>query len=387
MGLTPPSEPASVPSLEGLSSGPDVQRLLEIKKTYQFWQQHMKDSEKAYKDDKSLAMVAKGPVLSKGILLSKGDLSVKVKQAVKPQSLTQKVKGNHLHFSNTGMLNHQNLFTEKDMLFLKSRLGELVSHSLQPRFKDNDKLVGCMPCSQDSQGFDPYGTKDEAGLHDENGLHDEYCLTCDEDDLQDDYDLNEVHDENGHLYSHTGTTHHIEVELNDGPPRLGTPDPDEPSCEFTFEYDGNGKLVPTSNNIEEKLRQMNLTAQLNIDLDENKPSNKKKKKKKRRTSSITGEAGILGAIDESLCLFCQYEAFYGHKPVHTMQWLQNKVMKEETRRKKLQDKLESVKQAAKKLHRPEPGPKHDHENEQDEHDEHDKHETEHQHDHDHENHS
>ncbi|EDK42701.1 hypothetical protein LELG_00879 [Lodderomyces elongisporus NRRL YB-4239] len=35
---------------------------------------------------------------------------------------------------------------------------------------------------------------------------------------------------------------------------------DGPSCEFTFEYDSNGQLIPIANNIEEKLRQMEISA-------------------------------------------------------------------------------------------------------------------------------
>lgn len=319
MGLPPATNPTTVEaSMELQNSTPDVQRLLDIKKTYQYWQEHIiRESDKTPKDSKNPANPNKVQLLS----------------------------------NSNALLNNQNIFTEQDMLFLKSRLDEIVSKGFRIKSNEVDQLVeSClMGCLQGSQGFDPYGTKDE------EGLHDEYCLSCDEDDdaqgdMQDDYDIEEVLDENGFLHGHPGTTHHIEVELNDGPPRIGSPDPEEPSCEFTFEYDSNGKLLTTPDAIEENLRRMNLTAQLQIGYGGTpKTSSKKKKKKKKRSSSVTNVEGeVSGAIDESLCLFCQYEAFYGHKPEHIMRWLENKMMEEGTRRKKLKEKLESVKQAAAK---------------------------------------
>lgn len=303
---TPPVASASDP----LNSAPDVQRLLDIKKSYQYWQQHMKSSDKNGKDGKKVPSQKNNSLPSGGA-----------------SSLT----------------NNQNLFTEKDMLFLKSRLDEIVSRGFRPKSNEVDQLFeSClaMDLPRESLGFDPYGNKDE------EGLHEELCLTGDEEDLQDDYDIEEVQDENRHILSRPGAMHHIEIELNDGPPRLGTPDPNEPSCEFTFEYDGNGKLIPTSNNVEEQLRQMNLAALLDLDLSVGgKASKKKKKKKKKRTTSECCEPAALGAIDESLCLFCQYEAFYGQKPVHTKRWLENKIAADIARRRKLKEKLESVKRA------------------------------------------
>lgn len=241
--------------------------------------------------------------------------------------------------TNANYIDSQDLFTEKDMLFLKSRLDEIVSKGFRPKAKElNQILENCLAGgTQDVQGFDPYGTKDE------EGLHDDYCLLCDEDDLQDDYDIEEVQDEFGHYYNHSGPSHHIEVELSDG--RHGSPDPNEPSCEFTFEYDGNGKLIPTSNNVEEQLRQLKLSSLMDLDVNPSKTSSKKKKKKKKKTFEHA-KPGVPGIIDESLCLFCQYEAFYGQKPVHMMKWLEDKVYKEGNRRKLLKEKLQSVKQAA-----------------------------------------
>lgn len=323
MSLPPASDSTAVEiSVELQNSTPDVQRLLDIKKTYQYWQEHIiRESEKSPKDSKKAINAEKAQLLS----------------------------------SSNALLNNQNIFTEHDMLFFRSRLDEIASKGVRINSNEIEKLVeSCLwGCLQGSQGFDPYGTKDE------EGLHDEYCLSCEEDDemqanKQDDYDIEEVLDENGYLHGHPGTTHHIEVELNNGPPRIGSPDPDEPSCEFTFEYDSNGKLLTTPDAIEENLRRMNLTAQVQIGFGggASKPSNKKKKKKKKRSASVTNAEGeASGAIDESLCLFCQYEAFYGQKPIHTMKWLENKVMMEGSRRKKLKEKLESVKQAAAKSQR------------------------------------
>lgn len=308
-------------SLDQLQSTPDVQRLREIKETYQYWQKHMKAAEKKPKN--------------------LGDIKSSTSSAL-PIRAGQPLP-------NSNYIDSQDLFTEKDMLFLKSRLDEIVSKGFRPKAKElNQILENCLAGGmQDIQGFDPYGTKDE------EGLHDEFCLLCDEDDLQDDYDIEEVQDELGHFYNQSGAAHHIEVELNDG--KHGPHDPNEPSCEFTFEYDGNGKLIPTSNNVEDKLRQYQLEAIKHLGVTPSKTSSKKKKKKKKR-SSEQAKPGVPGTIDESLCLFCQYEAFYGEKPVHMMKWLEEKVSKEGERRKLLKEKLQSVKQAATRFR----GNEHDH---------------------------
>lgn len=311
MGLSP--QPVSTPPLEQYNSAPDVERLLDIKQSYKYWQQNMKNSEKVPKDAAKSA-------------------SSLVKAAQLPPS---------------DLLNAEKLFTEKDMLFLKSRLDLLMATGLCSKSKEVDQLLeccltGCRQTPQGSQGFDPYGSKDE------EGLHNEYCSTCDEDDLEEDYELKEIMDENAHFFCRSDGRHHIEVELNDGPPRIGSTDTDEPSCEFTFEYDGKGKLIPTSNNVEERLRQVHLNAPLDLDPDTFTTSNKKKKKKKKkkRSSSIPADKSAPGSIDESLCLLCQYEAFYGQKPIHTMRWLEGKLYQECTRRKGLKDKVESFKKAA-----------------------------------------
>ncbi|RKP31968.1 hypothetical protein METBISCDRAFT_26103 [Metschnikowia bicuspidata] len=310
MGLQPKAESASVSAPDPQHSTPDFQRLIEIKKMYQNWQKHMKSGDKDPKGKSSLPL--------KGGLLPS----------------TKFVAG-------------QDFFTEKDMLFLKSRLDEIVSKGFRPKSKElNQILEGCLVNGmQESQGFDPYGMKDEEGLNDEN------CQLCDEGDIQDDFDIEEVQDDD-QCFGCPAATHHIEVELNDGSPLIGSPDPNKPSCEFTFEYDGNGKLIPTSNNVEEQLCQISLSTQLDIDMASSKSSKKKKKKKKSSTCQQRN-TGPVSAIDESLCLFCQFKALYGHEPIHTMRWLEDKLLQEGNRRKKLKEKLESVKQAASMSQHPE----------------------------------
>ncbi|KAI5969963.1 hypothetical protein CANMA_001003 [Candida margitis] len=49
--------------------------------------------------------------------------------------------------------------------------------------------------------------------------------------------------------------------LRESRPADSDNDSEGPSCEFTFEYDSSGRLLPTGNNIEEKLRSMNQAAE------------------------------------------------------------------------------------------------------------------------------
>ncbi|GBL49371.1 hypothetical_protein [Candidozyma auris] len=205
------------------------------------------------------------------------------------------------------------------------------------------------------EGFSLYGTKDEEGLHAGNGdcgyEDDEY-----DDAEQDDYDIGELQGDAEFSYEY-GPTHHIEVELSDGPVGEGGNRDDEASCEFTFEYDQNGKLVPTYCNVEEQLRFMNLrdktpnSTMVAPPTGEKTKKNKKKNKKKKK-SQQDGQKGQpvgnqRGGFDADLgCLFCQYEAAFGVKPVHMMRWYDQKVMNEERHRQKVREKLERAKSKA-----------------------------------------
>lgn len=229
------------------------------------------------------------------------------------------------------------------MLVVLSRLEEILSEGRIDLLNEEVNRILEEDFGERPQGgFDPYGAHDEEGLHEDEG--DRYA--------QDDYDIEEVDTRAGDGFSYDyRPTHHIEVELNDGPPREGEPDPNEPSCEFTFEYDRNGKLVPTSNNIEEKLRLMSLQTRMAGEA-EGTPAGKKKKKshKKKKKTHEHDDAGTL-PVDESMCLFCQYESFFGVKPVNMMRWYDEKIMKEELRRQKIKEKLEHAKLKALKRQR------------------------------------
>lgn len=199
-------------------------------------------------------------------------------------------------------------------------------------------------------GFSLYGTNDEEGLHD--GNMDEYE---DYDDLeQDDYDVDEIPPDPQFLYEYA-PTHHIEVELSDGPPGENRNRDDEPSCEFTFEYDRNGKLVPTYCNVEEQLRFMNLREkQGRVEaVDETGKKKKKKNNKKKKKAAAATQAPQQRMDENTGCLFCQYESFFGVKPVHMMRWYDQKVMNEERHRQKVREKLEKAKLKA--LQRLQPG--------------------------------
>lgn len=138
---------------------------------------------------------------------------------------------------------------------------------------------------------------------------------------QDDYDVEELDADDSFLYE-SGPTHHIEVELSDGPPGRTTHDSEEPLCEFTFEYDRNGKLIPTSNNIEEKLRLLSLQAKMSMDSRSIGPK-KKKKNTKKKLLTADNDTLLRGAWESSLCLFCQYEAVFGRKPTNSLDWLEH----------------------------------------------------------------
>lgn len=214
---------------------------------------------------------------------------------------------------------------DRELGFLKERIAEFISftgYGSEQRLKRRNH-------GKESEGFSLYGTNDEEGLH--GGNADVY-----DGEEQDDYDINELEDGDNFLYDYG--PHHIEVEVNNGPAGSQPVDPNEPSCEFTFEYDRNGTLIPTDNNIEEKLRLMCLQT-----AEEAGFTGGKKKKSGRKKKKKTQNAGAVNEVDESCCLFCQYEAFFGVKPVHMMKWYDRKIEKEERRRQRIKEKLENAK--------------------------------------------
>ena len=196
-----------------------------------------------------------------------------------------------------------------------------------------------------TNGFSLYDTKDEEGLHDGNAE-----FFSDQDYGQSDYDIDEVHDD---------LAHHIEVEVDRGTGCEGHEgscscdeyDDQGPSCEFTFEYDHNGKLIPTSNNVEEQLRLMQLQNQQfqsqrpqrppkgqQKNQRENRPAmSKKKKNKKKKNKEPSAASG------SCCCLFCEYEAIYGVEPRQMVKWYERTVRQEEQRRLEIKKKLEKVK--------------------------------------------
>lgn len=240
---------------------------------------------------------------------------------------------------------------EMEKMILKIGLKDVVS------LRDNDEIMKLQQKIAEVEaerlaesGFSLYGTNDEEGLHE--GTMEDYE---EYDDLeQDDYDIGEIQGDPEFLYDY-GPTHHIEVELSDGPAGESRNRDDEPSCEFTFEYDRNGKLVPTYCNVEEQLRFMNLhlrDKQGRVEAPQEVAETGKKKKKKNNKKKKKQEPQR--AIDENTgCLFCQYEAFFGVKPVHMMRWYDQKVMAEERHRQKVREKLEKAKLKA--LRRQQPG--------------------------------
>lgn len=213
---------------------------------------------------------------------------------------------------------NRGLLKDTELEFLRNRIGELVMKNRQ--------------MEQQREGFSLYDTRDEEGLHEGN------TDACYDDYDEDDYDLEEI----GSDYQ---PTHHIEVELNTAPECIehgtdgcdcpmenrkqvryttGHIDEEGPSCEFTFEYDGNGTLVPTDNNIVEKLRMMNVKGE----------EKKKKKKKKKPKDKIP---------NGNCCLLCEYEAVYGVKPRQMIKWYDQRELKEVQRRVEIKRKLENAK--------------------------------------------
>lgn len=303
----------------------DIQRMLEMKKSYDFWQNIM--TRKFQDDGKFLPFPKEDKVAGLDML-----------QALQRDASSRAAQENGdsipAGISNTPDEGTENggapLLNDTELSFLRSRIAEFISFSGFDQTGKDAKL-DVSARRNEPEGYSVYGTNDEQGLHENY-------------DEQDDYDIQELEEGDNFLYEYA-PTHHIEVELNDGP--AGSSNPDEPSCEFTFEYDRNGKLVPTYSNVEEKLRLMSLQSRLAAETV--KTEGKKKKKSKNKKKKVPDAAGQV--LDETCCLFCQYEAFFGVKPVHMMKWYDQKIMKDEKRRQKIKEKLESAKLKALKRQR------------------------------------
>ncbi|CCE85491.1 Piso0_005088 [Millerozyma farinosa CBS 7064] len=216
-------------------------------------------------------------------------------------------------------------------------------------------------------------------------------------DGQDDYDLDEIDENFQYQYP---ATRHIEVELNtesehttvhldragniipappEGSGRRADEDLETPSCEFTFEYDSSGKLVPVFNNVEQKLREMYLQQSdskhnggaapdlndgdsilLESETDSHsnaQQSSKKKKKKKKKGRNASTKPDVTepeaphrtahpSVPNAGYCLLCEYELIFGSKPHQMMKWYDKRVLQEEQERTEIKRKLERAKSRA-----------------------------------------
>lgn len=305
------SNPPTTDTSAAPEAGPpaDLPKMMEMKKTYEFWRN----------------IVSKNPHNNEAYLPFPQEDKAASKQDM------ELLRGLRLSMGKGA----DTLLNDTELNFLKTRIGEFIS------------FTGIGPFSQDHdeprEGYSMYGTQDEEGLYDGNADGDE---RGDHDgDDGDDYDIEEIGLGERFLYGY-GPTHHIEVELNDGPLDARDVDPNEPLCEFTFEYDHTGKLVPTYSNIEEKLRLVSLQSRM---ADGEVPAAKKKSKKKKKKAAHgaapggAGHGDAYGVLDDACCMFCQYEAYFGTKPVHMMMWYDQTTMKEEKRRQRIKEKLERAK--------------------------------------------
>jgi hypothetical protein len=285
------------------------------------------------------------------------------------------------------------LLRDSEIDFLRTKISQMINSNdftLHNKNKGHYYPPRPPPPPRKREGFSLYDTQDEEGLHEGNtdAYYDHDDLD-DYDDGQDDYDIDEVNDDQ---YLYDSPTHHIEVELNTAPEcdehgmngcdcpiyendtnaRLRDRfDEEGPSCEFTFEYDHTGKLVPIYSNVEEKLRLMTLQSRMagagtNFsltgaptlgDADANmskKKKNKKKKKKKKsqnpQISTFTNSTNML-LSSGGCCLFCEYEAVFGSKPKQMMKWYNQRIQQDEQRREEIKKKLEIAKLKAIKKQR------------------------------------
>lgn len=240
------------------------------------------------------------------------------------------------------------LLKQSEINFLRDKITQMIN---QNEF-NIDGSAKYHPAPPPLNGFSLYDTCDEEGLHE--GNTDAYYDDAD----QDDYDIEEITGDDAH------NTRHFEVELN------GTTECEEhgfgcdcarasslddgPLCEFTFEYDSSGKLVPVYNNVEEKLRMMSLQDSVppQIEDGDKKKKTKKKSKKKSESSTLPLYADRQITIGSGkCCLFCEYEAIFGTKPRQMIKWYDNKMHRDTMRREEIKNKLANAKLRAIKKQR------------------------------------
>ncbi|CAK9435512.1 uncharacterized protein LODBEIA_P02390 [Lodderomyces beijingensis] len=268
------------------------------------------------------------------------------------------------------------LLNTAEIDFLRNKITQMIqgSGSGSTSSPDDSRFYDARN-DNDGGGGGGYGSNEEMDA----------CSCCGSDHNyfdQDDYDLSEVNGEEDYAYK-IPSTRHIEVELNTAPPCPKHPkvdcdcpifntskivgdgrDGEGPSCEFTFEYDRWGKLISTSDNIEEKLRRMQLEARKPVA--SRHSSNKRSgdslrlrsargaaKDSKIRDSSATKAAPVIDPLQDLksfrtadlskqlhaqtrnqpntaprnffglipsdyCCLLCQYEAVFGCKPIQLL---------------------------------------------------------------------
>lgn len=121
----------------------------------------------------------------------------------------------------------------------------------------------------------------------------------------------------------------IEVEVNGE-----EPDPAGPLCEFTFEYDAHGRLVPLEQ--PDALQLQNLQQYLEL-------GKMPKAEKAGHARADKSHGTDLHIRASNCCLFCQYEAYFCAKPTQIMKWFDYKRRKEEKRRQAIRDKIERAK--------------------------------------------
>lgn len=363
----------------------DPQRLFElVSKNYSTWLQVM--NKEFPEEDEYLPFPSDGggkksqPIFNYSLLEALEKASLDFSDRINKLEETEKVP--EIGSSNSGANSRehaklqqeyaQSLLQEPEISFLRNKISELVNNGANGiRGQSSNGLP-------QQEGFSLYDTRDEEGLHEGNT---DQCYD------QDDYDLDEVNDyenaNDGKSYQYDyPSSHHIEVELNTVPecPEHGMDgcdcelysdrpssryDDEGPSCEFTFEYDRNGKLVPTYSNVEEKLRLMSLQSQITgqnseslrlpsiseLDIGNSSVKAKKKKNKKKKGKTLVEDPVSDASRTDQSCLFCQYEMAYGEKPVQMMKWYDQRVRKDEQRRHEIKRKLETAKLNALKKQR------------------------------------
>lgn len=298
-----------------------------------------------------------------------------------PSSINTKVSGSN---STADSLLNFSLLKQSEIDFLRTRITQMInSNEFTVNSKDS-KLKGYpqLPPPPTREGFSLYDTRDEEGLHEGNT---DLCYDDedqDDENDQDDYDIEEVNNDPNYLYNYSPNTHHFEVELNATPEcdvhgfsgcdcpiydvQRQVNGEEGPACEFTFEYDHTGKLVPVYNNVEEKLRMMNLQLdnskmklpsikELNIGPQTEKKKKKKKKKKLGKTTEVPAPGllpprqFLLG--NDNCCLFCEYETIFGSKPRQMIKWYEQKMKRDTKRREEIKKKLANAKLRAIKKQR------------------------------------